>query len=188
MNDEPASHGSEAGGAATEPARRLFRYLERTLIALPIDVRLALSHPRIPGARFHGGVLLPCVDGRADTVFFDIAYWIIGVPADRLDWTFDLIVRGWSEAGWPVDVGRLSRPRAAFARTSDGFGLAVRQSVDGDLSLAGSTPPFFPGTGVEFAFPETIVHPGAGMDEPYSVSSADAPAEAPTPWTRPESP
>ncbi|WP_147471730.1 hypothetical protein [Nocardia stercoris] len=145
----------------TAARKRLHRYFVGTLRALPANLTLALVHPEIPQARFHNGVTLPCDDSDEDVraEFFDIAYWIIGTTPDNVDGIFESVIRFWIELGWPIQTDHGPRPRAAYARTSDNFSLSLQQSIDGYVSLAGSTPPFSPGPAEESPLPERIEHP-----------------------------
>ncbi|MEV6430374.1 hypothetical protein [Nocardia sp. NPDC051463] len=134
---------------ATEAAARqqLHLYFIETLRMLPPELSLALHNPAIPKARFGIGITMPCDDDRDDNdetgqKYFDISYWITGTTPDTSDAYFDLVTKVWNSLGRPVRTDRKSRPRAAFTRTADGYGLTLQQSVNGYLSLSGSTPPF----------------------------------------------
>ncbi|WP_280433857.1 hypothetical protein [Nocardia carnea] len=172
--------GMDPGQDQATAREQLLRYLLRTLQILPAESALSLVHPAIPQARLHRGVTLPAGDNEPQVVaeFFDIAYWIIGITVDAGGGCFDRIVRCWSDAGWPTGSDRDIPPRSAYTRTPDGFGLSVRQSVDGFVSLSGSTPPFpLGGTGTT-PFPEFIRHPtpaGTGSEntDPRSVEHPD---------------
>lgn len=151
--------------APTQAAVRaqLYRYLRRALGHLPVTATLSLVHPELPQARLHRGVTLTSgdIDAVLDGEFFDIAYWVTGIAADAVGDCFDLIVRAWIEAGQRTLTVRDSRPRAVYTRTADGFGLSIRESVDGYMSLSGSTPPFAPGGPTGEPFPEFIDHPSS---------------------------
>lgn len=175
-SDEDGDMGSELTRAAAQA--RLHRYFVQTLHALPPEAALAHAHPEIPHARFHRGVVLPAADADPDTglEFFDIAYWVTGTTPDTVDRSFDHIVRLWRELGWPITTDRPTRPRAVYTHTPDHFGLTVRQSVDGSVSLAGSTPPFPIGSPEPKPLPQNIEHPSA------SAAAPGVTAPRPTPW------
>ncbi|MFI9535506.1 hypothetical protein ACIG56_19940 [Nocardia fusca] len=154
----------------TQAAARklLYVYLLRTLRSLPAGSALSLSHPALPHARLHSGVTLP-VDYsavRTDDEFFDIAYWVISESPEADRDYFDLIVRAWNRFGWPTRTGRDTRRRAAYTRTPDHVGLSVRESVDGFVSLSGSTVPFAVGSPAGPPLPELIEQPVAAPKEP----------------------
>ncbi|WP_416564718.1 hypothetical protein [Nocardia testacea] len=155
---------------ATQAAagRRLYRHFLRTLRALPEGAVLSLVHPELPNAYLHSGVTLPVDDSAAE--FFDIAYWVVAAGTEKESDYFDLIVRAWGRFGWPARIDRDSRPRAAYARTPDRGGLSVRESVDGFVSLSGSTTPFAVGSPVGPAFPESIEHPIVTSDAPRATT------------------
>ncbi|MFD0360060.1 hypothetical protein ACFQZZ_01175 [Nocardia sp. GCM10030253] len=152
--------------AATEAAarRHLHEYFIETLRTLPPKLSLALYNPAIPTARLGTGITMPCNDDDdSDGIgpkYFDISYWLVGTTPDASDAHFDLVTKAWNSMGWGVQTERNSRPRAAFTRTPDGYGLSIQQSVNGYLSLSGSTPPFPPGTAGGNPLPTTIGHPG----------------------------
>ncbi len=185
------NESDEDGGMRAELTRaqaqdRLYRYLAQTLRALPAELALSLAHPEIARARFHGGVVLPCDETGQDVdrEFFDIAYWVTGTTPATADETFDLVVRVWRESAWPVRTDRGSRPRAAYTSTADGFGLSVRQSVDGSVSLAGSTPPFAARSPEGSPLPERIEHPpGARAESGRAILPPDT-GHRWTPWRR----
>jgi hypothetical protein len=147
----------------TQAAAReqLYRYFVLTLRTLPVGSVLALAHPELPHAQLHSGVTLPVNDFAAevDAEFFDIAYWVIEAPSEVRSDYFELIVQSWNRFGWPTRTERDTRPRAAYTRTPDRTGLSVRESVDGFVSLSGSTPPFAGGSPVGRPLPEAIEHP-----------------------------
>lgn len=170
--------------------KQLYRYFVRTLRALPAELALSLFHPEIPQAQLHNGVALPCedTDQEFDSEFFDIAYWVTGTTPDTVDEYFDLIVRSWNEFGWPTRTDRSSRPRAAYTRTSDRFGLSVRQSVDGSLSISGSTPPFAADSAVGKPLPQFIEHPlGTPAEAGPATPSTETDKHRSNPWTRKDS-
>ncbi|MEU1985405.1 hypothetical protein [Nocardia sp. NPDC019395] len=138
----------------------------RTLHALPVGTTLSRAHPDLPRAQLHSGVTLPAHEsaGKVDAAFFDIAYWVIGAPPDSAATYFDLIVRFWNRSGWPIRTDRDSGPRAAYTRTPDHVGLSVRGSIDGHVSLSGSTPPFAVDSSVGPPLPASIEHPLTAPD------------------------
>lgn len=185
MREEDNWMSSESTQAAAR--KQLYRHFVRTLRALPVESALSLLHPDLPRARLHNGVTLPwdVTDPNIDSVFFDIAYWITGTAPDDTDRYFELIVRSWNAFGWPTRIEGDTPPRAAYTRTSDHFGMSVRQTVDGYLSLAGSTPPFAPDTAEGTPLPQIIPHPLGTPKEPGSTTpSPDAGKQRSTPWLR----
>lgn len=142
----------------------------RTLRSLPAGAVLALSHPELPEARLHSGVVLPVDEYAAEVAaeFFDIAYWVVAASPGPEDDYFDLVVQSWNRFGWPIRIDRDSRPRAAYTRTPDQVGLSVRESVDGFVSLAGSTVPFAVGLSAGPPFPDAIEHPLTAPQEPVT--------------------
>ncbi|MEU7629909.1 hypothetical protein AB0C34_07975 [Nocardia sp. NPDC049220] len=139
--------------------QQLHQYFIETLRRLPRELSLSRSNPAVPRAEFTTGITLPCDDGDAGPKYFDIRYWLIGVTPATSDTHFDLVVTAWASMRWPTGTDRAARPRAAFCRTPDHYGLTIQQSVDGHLSLSGSTPPFLTdATGGE-PLPASIAHP-----------------------------
>ncbi|MGA6208772.1 hypothetical protein ACPESR_28855 [Nocardia testacea] len=140
---------------------QLHRHFLRTLRALPAGSALSLSHPALPQARLHSGVVLPVGDsaGQVDAEFFDIAYWLVTAAPGAESRYFDMTVQSWERFGWPTRIDRDSRPRAAYTRTPDHVGLSVQESVDGFVSLSGSTAPFAVDSAAGPPFPELIERP-----------------------------
>lgn len=153
--------------------KQLYGYFRQMLRVLPVESALSLVHPELPQAGLHRGVTLPYEETATEVVteFFDISYWITGIAPDVADEYFDLIVRSWSRDGWPTRTDRTVRPRAAYTRTPDRYGLSVRESVNGYLSLSGSTPPFAPGT------PE-------GPPPPQRIERTETRSSRTGPWAR----
>ncbi|MET8422589.1 hypothetical protein [Nocardia sp. NPDC004860] len=149
--------------ATTQSAARaqLLRHLGETLRALPAELSLTVRHPDLPKAVFHRGVTLPWDDGDPDSPlrFLDIRYWVLGTTPETSERYFESVLRAWTEQGWATSSDPNQLPRAAYARTPDGFGFALTQSVNGYLSLAGSTPPFEPESEAAEPLPTTIEHP-----------------------------
>ncbi|WP_030522658.1 hypothetical protein [Nocardia rhamnosiphila] len=155
---------------------QLYRHFLRTLRMLPAGSALSLSHPELPQARLHSGVVLPVDDsaGRVDAEFFDIAYWLVAATPGAESRYFDSIVRAWERFGWPTRADRDFRPRAAYTRTPDHVGFSVQESVDGFVSLSGSTAPFAVGSAAGPPFPELIEHPLITPEVPPKGSSGGA--------------
>ncbi|WP_067695708.1 hypothetical protein [Nocardia jejuensis] len=134
--------------ATTQAAARahLLRHFTQTLRALPAEFALTLHHPDLPAANLHRGVNLPWEQNNPDNLleFFDIRYWVVGTTPDTSDEYFDLVTKAWTEQSWPTRTDRPARPRTTYTRTPDGYGLTLTQSINGYLSLAGSTPAFAP--------------------------------------------
>lgn len=150
--------------AQTASHRRLYEYLGETLRALPAEHSLSLRHPTNPRAHFHEGVTLPCDDNDDEGVgphYFDVSYWIVGAAPNESDRHFELVVAGWQRLGWATRLDRDSRPRAAFTRTPDRYGLSIQQSIKGDLSVSASTPGFIRPAREPDPAPTTIPHPRA---------------------------
>ncbi|MGW4117295.1 hypothetical protein [Nocardia sp. NPDC004711] len=149
----------------TQAAARaqLVRHFEATLRALPTEMALALRHPDLPKAVFHDGVALSWDGNDPDDgpKFLDIRYWVLGTAPEASDRYFDLVLRAWSEQGWSTRIGREVMPRSGYANTPDGYGFALTQSVNGYLSLAGTTPPFDPESDAGDPMPARIEHPSA---------------------------
>ncbi|WP_040790840.1 hypothetical protein [Nocardia paucivorans] len=146
----------------TQAAARaqLLRHFTETLRALPMESALALQHPDFPMAGFHHGVILPFdEDPDATLEFFDISYWVIGATPDTSDRYFDQVMHVWHAQGRTTRTDRNTRPRTGYTRTSDGYGLTITQSVNGYLSLSGSTPPFVHGSIEGDPLPARIDHP-----------------------------
>lgn len=162
----------------TQAAAReqLYRHFLRTLHSLPAGAVLSASHPELPEARLHPGVILPVDDSatEVDAEFFDIAFWVVAPPPGTESEYFDLIVQAWDRFGWPTRTDRDSRPRAAYTRTPDHVGLSVRESVDGFVSLSGSTVPFAVGSPAGPPLPELIEHPLTAPKESATAPPGDA--------------
>lgn len=150
-----------------EARAQLLRHFTGTLRALPAELALALWHPDLPKARFHDGVTLPANQIDADIVLFasfDIRYWVLGTTPETCDQYFDAVMRVWSDQGWPTRTLSTSRPLAGNARTPDGYGFSLTQSVSGYLSMAGSTPLFVAESDTGDPFPTRIDHPAASRN------------------------
>ncbi|MGW1741599.1 hypothetical protein ACWCPQ_22665 [Nocardia sp. NPDC001965] len=166
---------------STQSAAReqLCRYLVHTLRSLPAGCTLSLSHPELPHAHLHSGVALPVDDSATeiDAEFFDIGYWVVPVQTAVAGSCFDLIVQCWVRLGWPIRTDRDSPPRAAYTRTPDHFGFSVRESVDGYVSLSGSTAPFAVGSPIGRPLPELIEHPLTSSETSRSARDSLGSAE-----------
>lgn len=156
--------------AATQATVRaqLLRHFTTTLQALPAGTALVLRHPDLPRAALHNGITLPWDASDPDDAleFFDIRYWLLGTTPDTSDAYFDLVLRTWSEKGWATRTDRDARPRTGYAETPDGYGLTVTQSINGYLSLAGSTPAFPAGS-------DEGDPPALRIDRPGTTDSGD---------------
>lgn len=143
---------------------QLLRYFAGTLRALPPDSALALQHPDLPAASFHHGLALPYDNPDDHAEFFDISYWVIGATPENSNKYFDLVLHAWTVLDTEIRTDRQTRPRTGYARTSDGYGLTVTQSVTGHLSVSGSTPPFDPASPGGESLPLRIDHPSRPHD------------------------
>ncbi|WP_395292485.1 hypothetical protein ACF9IK_01990 [Kitasatospora hibisci] len=127
---------------------QLLRHLTETLRTWPSGTVLALRHPDLPKAVLHDGVTMGLAadfdeDGpEGASAVFTIRYWVIGATPENSDRYFDLLVAAWQAAGRPVQVEQ-AHPRAGCTKTADGYRFSVGLSLNGYLSLAGSTPPFW---------------------------------------------
>ncbi|WP_416564716.1 hypothetical protein [Nocardia testacea] len=162
------------GRTQAQARKTLYGHLLGTLRLLPAGSALSLVHPDIPRARLHGGVTLPDIGTGTDapTEVFDISYWVTGIEPEAGGHSFDFVVDSWRRAGWPTRTDRDSAPRAGYTKTPDGFGLSVRESVDGDVSLSGTTPPFLAGSQAGPAFPESIEHPLSAPEGSAQVTNS----------------
>ncbi|MET9485809.1 hypothetical protein [Nocardia sp. NPDC006630] len=140
---------------------QLLRHFTETLRAVPAELALALRHPDLPAAAFHRGVRLPWDESDPDNLleFFDIRYWVLGTTPDTSDRYFDLVLRAWREQGWAIRTDDDARPRTGYTQTHDGYGLTLTQSVNGYLSMAGSTPSFAPDSDEGSPLPARIDRP-----------------------------
>lgn len=77
---------------------------------------------------------------------------------DTSEQYFDMVMRVWSDRGWPTRTISTSRPSARAADTPDGYGLSLTQSVNGYLGMAGATPSFA-GSEPGDPLPARIDHP-----------------------------
>ncbi|GAB4583184.1 hypothetical protein [Nocardia sp. IFM 10818] len=149
--------------ASTQAAVRagLLGHFTETLRALPAGLSLVLYHPELPKAGLHEGVNLPWDAADPDNLleFFDIRYWVLGTTPDTSDHYFDLIMQIWTARGWPTETRGAARPRTGYTRTPDGYGLTITQSINGYLSMAGSTPAFEPDSDEGAPMPRQIDHP-----------------------------
>ncbi|RKE23182.1 hypothetical protein [Streptomyces sp. TLI_171] len=106
--------------------------------------------------RFDGDLLEGGFEDADAPAELGVAYWVVGTsPADS-DRDLDSVVAGWRAAGCQVRDVPEERPRAGYAETADGLRLAVRQSVQGNLSVFASTPRFRTGPGEGELLPERI--------------------------------
>lgn len=131
---------------------RLRLDLTDTVRMLPAGLALVLGHPDLPKAWLGSGVSLPVNEFDLDDVddpdvvlaVFTILYWVLGAVPETADRCFDLVVRTWAERHWPTRTDRNSRPCVGHghARTPEGYEFAVVQSVNGYLSVSGTTPTF----------------------------------------------
>lgn len=145
-----------------EVRARLLGHFAETLRALPSGSALVLLHPDLPKARFHRGVTLSDDYGRDETRrFFDIAYWVLGATAETSDQYLDLTMRSWRERGWATEFFAEPPPSAGYASTSDGYGFAIRRSLEGYLSIAGTTPVFAADSPEGDPLPDRIDRPAA---------------------------
>ncbi|MFF0628743.1 hypothetical protein [Streptomyces sp. NPDC004296] len=158
---------------------QLLRHLTEMLRALPAELSLALWHPDLPKARMHDGVTLAGsrfddaesdVDADGDeggdvgrSAVFDIGYWVVGTTPDTSGRHLDMVLRVWNERGWTTRTFRDSPPLHGFARSPDGYGFGVRQSINGYLSMSGTTPAFMVAPNPEAPFPERIDHPAGEL-------------------------
>ncbi|WP_380236757.1 hypothetical protein [Kitasatospora aburaviensis] len=126
---------------------QLLRHFTETLRTWPAGTALALRHPDLPKAVLHGGVTMGLAldfdeEGPDDaSAVFTIRYWVIGATPENSDRYFDLLVAAWQADGRPTRVEQ-AHPRAGYAETTDGYRLSASRSLNGYLSVAGSTPPF----------------------------------------------
>lgn len=142
---------------------RLLGYFTETLRALPSGSALVLRHPDLPKAVFHHGVTLSDDYGRDETRrFFDIAYWVLGATAETSDQYLDLTMRSWRDQGWATEFRAKPPVSAGYARTSDGYGFAIRRSLNGYLSMAGTTPVFAADSPEGDPMPGRIDRPAVG--------------------------
>ncbi|MGW4400451.1 hypothetical protein ACWEHA_34595 [Amycolatopsis nivea] len=122
---------------------QLLEHFTETLRALPSGSALVLRHPDLPKAVFHNGVTMSSDYGRDETWrFFDIAYWVLGATPETSDQYLELIMRSWRDRDWATTFHENPPVSAGYGRTSDGYGFAIRRSINGYLSLAGATPVF----------------------------------------------
>ncbi|NKY86841.1 hypothetical protein [Nocardia veterana] len=138
---------------------KLHAYLVDILRSLPTHLSLSLFNPNHPNARFDTGLTMPFNDTDPEGMelyYFDISYWLVGCRPERSETCFRVVVEAWKRLEWHPESSRNRRPLAAVARTPDGYGFALQQSVDGHLSLSASTPPFPPGGTGCGPFPESI--------------------------------
>lgn len=160
----------------TQAAARaqLLRHLTETLRSLPAELSLALWHPDLPKARLHDGVTLfgsPFDDdddeaGSADgqgwdigrSAVFDIRYWMVGTTPDTSGTYLDLVMRAWGDRGWTTQASRDSMPLAGYAQSPDDYGFSVLQSINGYLSVSGTTPTFVFDANPGDPFPDRIGH------------------------------
>ncbi|GAB0107153.1 hypothetical protein JMUB6875_61450 [Nocardia sp. JMUB6875] len=140
----------------------LLGHFDAILRVLPAEVSLALRHPDLPKAVMHGGVTMSWDDSDLDDPlkFLDIRYWVLGSTPETSDRYFDLVIGAWQQLGWETSTED-GLPRAGYARTPDGFDFALMLSLDGYLSLAGSTPPFDQDGDTDDRMPARIEHPAA---------------------------
>lgn len=127
-----------------EARAQLLRHFTATLRALPPELSLALRHPDLPHAGLHRGVVLSEDLNHPDDGWatFDIRYWVLGTTPDTCDGYFDLVTGVWREWGWATRDGGAARTDTGWADTPDGYSLVLTRSVNGYLSMAGSTPLF----------------------------------------------
>lgn len=158
---------------STQAAARdqLHRCFIRTLRMLPPELALALYNPELPLAHFHNGVVLPCNDnGDVVLQFFDISYWITGTTPNSINSCFELVVWAWNYYGWRTRTDQNSRPRTAFTQTPDYYELTLQQSINGYLSISGSTPPFSLDSIEGNPLPQLIEHPlSTGRTQPRNL-------------------
>ncbi|MFF8918344.1 hypothetical protein ACF08M_34860 [Streptomyces sp. NPDC015032] len=149
---------------------QLLRHLTETLRALPAELSLALWHPDLPKARMHDGVTLfgsPFDDDDADgdeggdigrSAVFDIRYWVVGTTPDTSGVYLDMVMRVWSDRGWTTRTSRDSPPLHGVAHSPDGCGFSIWQSINGYLSMSGTTATFIVDPNPKAPFPDRIDH------------------------------
>lgn len=150
---------------------QVLEYLISTLRSLPAELALSLRHPDLPHAALHHGVTLPSDPCDPDEAFgcLDIRYWVLGTTPDAADHYTDLVLQAWEALGWEPRNDRDAHPRSAYARTPDGYALTLTQSVNGYLSVAGTTPPFARDSAAEAPFPSRLVS-GRGAGSPWPAT------------------
>ncbi|MER5302527.1 hypothetical protein ABT039_24100 [Streptomyces lasiicapitis] len=150
---------------ATQAAVRaqLLRHYTETLAALPAELALVRSHPDLPKAVFHGYTAPHDYDPIHDYDWlwekFSIGYWLLGTTPESCERYFDLVLGVWSDRGWLTGTTGTSRPRSGGAKIPGGYGLGVTQSMNGYLSIVGSTPPFPVDSAAGDPLPDRIDHP-----------------------------
>lgn len=136
---------------------RLRTHFAEILRCLPPGTALVLRHPELPGAVFHHGVTLSCDYGLDESRrFLDIRYWLLGAGPENCARYFGLVTGYWEARGWT----RTSSPDSAgYADAPDGYGFSITQSVNGYLSVSGSTTPFPAGSAEGDPMPDRIDRP-----------------------------
>ncbi|MFJ1755036.1 hypothetical protein [Kitasatospora sp. NPDC088134] len=158
----------------------LLRHLTETLRALPAGTALVHRHPGLPTAVFGNERVVPSDDvlyepgERDDTAYLRAAYWVLGVePFDSAeaaeaaagaagpDPLLEAVLAAWRRSGWRTRLAD-HHPRVASGEAPDGFGVSVRRSLQGHLSVFGSSPVFRarPADPPFEPLPDRIDHPG----------------------------
>jgi hypothetical protein len=74
-----------------------------------------------------------------------------------------MVMRVWNDRGWTTRTSTDSPPLDGFAHSPDGYGFSVWQSINGYLSMSGTTPTFMVDPNPGDPFPDRIDHPAGEL-------------------------
>ncbi|MGW0172596.1 hypothetical protein ACWDUM_02000 [Rhodococcus sp. NPDC003322] len=125
--------------------QRLFAHLDDTLAALPPGTSLTRAHPELSTGTFGPAHTIPCDDSntvRDGPLFLTATYWVSGVPRGEANSYHDILVRLWTDRGWPMTDRSRTDTRGVNGESPDGFRLTADVNSRGDLAVAVVSPCF----------------------------------------------
>jgi hypothetical protein len=104
-----------------------------------------------PALEEHMAGTMACDDpsdgGPPGRVFVEAHHWLRGVDRARNRDVFDALHDHWSSHGYAVLADLRHRPAAPelqVRHAADGFSVSLRENLDGELTLSGSSPCVWP--------------------------------------------
>lgn len=119
-----------------------------------LDQHLRAAADRIsprPTLEEHLVGTMDCADptdgGPEGRVFVEAHHWLRGVDRARNPAVFDVLHDHWSSHGYAVLTDlrhRQTAPELQVRHTTEGFSMSLRENLDGELTLSGSSPCVWP--------------------------------------------
>lgn len=118
-----------------QASKRVEKHISDTVSVLPDSLKLEPVGSTVSA---------PCEPDHLITV--SKSYWLDGLPAEENKQYVDEMVKYWTTNGYTVvDDLRPDELFVSVGNDKDGFGMSVRTSVQGNLSLGASSPCINPG-------------------------------------------